>query len=340
MTVQSYLAFDHPAAWKAADFPSTAYQRTLSAAERGALLQALEASGTLALEQLTPETFALDSIQGSIKEWAAQLKTGCGLVMLKHMPIEGMSSDEASRLFYGLGSHFGLAVSQSNDGELVGHVVNIGGQDARERAYRNARQLSLHTDRCDHIGMLCLRPALRGGVSGYASALAVHNQILGSRPELLDALYQGFYLHRFGEQIQGSTLTPEPVPVFSVTDGVPNIVYIRGYIDLAVNEGHYELTPLQQDALDYFDEVANQADTRLDMALETGDATFTNNCVLVHNRTSFEDAPDPAQRRHLLRLWLMDPDVPASEAVQRHKNMKGIEKIAGRGTYYGGPGRK
>ena len=38
-----------------------------------------------------------------------------------------------------------------------GKVVNIGGQDARERAYRNARSLNLHTDRCDYLGMLCLR---------------------------------------------------------------------------------------------------------------------------------------------------------------------------------------
>jgi hypothetical protein len=31
---------------------------------------------------------------------------------------------------------------------------------------------------------------------------------------------------------------------------------------------------------------------------------FINNRWLLHNRTAFEDDPEPARRRHLVRLWL------------------------------------
>ena len=122
--------------------------------------------------------------------------------------------------------------------------------------------------------------------------------------------------------------------MFTQTDGVPNIVYIRGYINLAVNEGHYALSDIEQEALDYFDEVADREDMKLEVRLESGDATFTNNCVLLHNRTAFEDLDDPAKARHLMRLWLMDPDLPAAASIRAHKNMRGIEKVEGRGTYY------
>ena len=110
----------------------------------------------------------------------------------------------------GLGLHLGHPVSQSNLGDLVGHVVNVGGDDRRERAYRNNRSLSLHTDRCDYIGMLCLNEAKTGGVSGFCSAIAVHNEILATRPELLAPLYAGYRLHRFGEQAPGEPRSRRP----------------------------------------------------------------------------------------------------------------------------------
>ena len=61
------------------------------------------------------------------------------------------------------------------------------------------------------------------------------------------------------------------------------------------------------------------------------------NCTMLHNRTAFEDDPDPARKRHLLRLWLMlDGGRPLVPVVHAYKGSQGI---AGRGepsTYYTG----
>src|SRR5215510_4407745 len=101
-------------------------------------------------------------------------------------------------------------------GDRIGHVTDVGGQDRRERAYRNSRELTMHTDRCDVIGMLCVRKARRGGVSGYSSAHTIYNDILASRPALLEPLFRGFPYHRRGEQLPGEPIvTPAPVPVLS-----------------------------------------------------------------------------------------------------------------------------
>ena len=221
----------------------------------------------------------------------------------------------------------------------MGHVVNIGDKDRRERAYRNNRELKLHTDRCDYIGMLCLRKAQSGGMSGYASALTVHNEILKNRPELLEPLYTGYRLHLFGEQPPGhAPVADTPIPVFSVCRGQPNVIFIRGYIDLAVDEGYYELSERELEALDYFEEIAARPDLCLNMMLEPGQAIITNNCLLLHNRTAFEDSADADERRHLLRLWLTDLDRPSVAAVRIHKTGRGITKRVDRGTYYQGPG--
>ena len=333
--------FDHPAAWKATDFASKddlavdLEPRHLDALERA--LEELKATAT-EFGEVTPERFRLDAIEDDIAAWSRELNDGRGIVLLRGLPVDRLALDDLRLMYLGLGSHFGRPVSQSNMGDLIGDVVDIGGKDRRERAYRNSVELNMHTDRCDHVAMLCIRPAAEGGVSGYASALTIHNEILRERPDLLGYLYRGFHHHRFGEQPPGEPiLTRERIPIFSVANGVPSVIYIRGYIDLAFEEGRIDLTDAEADALDLMDEVANRPDVRLDLLLEPGEATLTNNCLMLHTRTAFEDAPDPARKRHLLRLWLRQDDRPTTPAALLHKGMGGIEKQEGKGTYYRPP---
>jgi hypothetical protein len=255
--------------------------------------------------------------------------------MLRGFPVERMNADDLRLMFLGLGSHIGRPTSQSALGDLVGDVINIGNDDRNERAYRSRRELKLHTDRCDHIGMLCIRPAMAGGVSGYASALAIHNEMLSRRPDLLAYLYRGYFHHRFGEQAPGEPLvTRQRIPIFSVTDGVPSAILIRGYIDLAADEGHVTLSEAETEALDMFEEIGNRPEFRLNMTLKPGEATFTNNCCVLHTRTAFEDANDPAHKRLLLRLWLREDGRPSAPGVVLHKGYGGIAKRDGKGTYY------
>jgi len=184
--------------------------------------------------------------------------------------------------------------------------------------------------------MLCLRKAVKGGESGYASALAVHNELLATAPELLKHLYNGFHHHRFGEQPPGEpVVTRERIPTFSITDGVPSVICIRGYIDLAVDEGHVSLSDQEVEALDTFEALADRDDFRLKLTMEPGEASFTNNCCVLHTRTAFEDSPDPELKRHILRLWLREDSRPAAPGVFVHKG-EGILPQEGKGTYYDG----
>jgi hypothetical protein len=98
------------------------------------------------------------------------------------------------------------------------------------------------------------------------------------------------------------------IPVFSWHAGALTVFYQRQYFDSAQRFAQApRLTPADVAALDAFDALAN--DTRLNFAmrLAPGDLQFVHNHVLLHDRTAFDDAPEPAQRRHLLRLWLAAP---------------------------------
>src|SRR5262249_49661608 len=60
--------------------------------------------------------------------------------------------------------------------------------------------LRFHTDRCDVVGLLCVRQAHAGGISKLASSVAVHNEMLSMRPDLAAVLYEDVYRSRFGEE--------------------------------------------------------------------------------------------------------------------------------------------
>jgi hypothetical protein len=328
-------------AWKPADFATPdAFSFTLTDAHFAAFDAALAANrhAGRSAEDVTVRDFALEPIAADVAAWRNEVLRGRGFIVLREFPRDRYTPDDLARLFFGLGTHFGRAVSQSSMGDRLGHVVDVGGKDRRERAYRNSRELTLHTDRADVVGMLCIQKAAEGGLSGYASAHTIYNEILASRPALLEPLFAGFPYHRRGEESSGEpAITPYRVPVLSEIEGALSVVWLRAYIEMAAKELGTPLTDEELAALDYFEEVGRRDDVQLNFMLEPGHAIFFNNCTMLHNRTSFEDAEDPARKRHLLRLWLMlDGGRPLTSAVHAYKGTTGILGHGGSSTYYRG----
>jgi hypothetical protein len=317
-------------AWRPRDFPGReAYTVDLTGTQTEGLDAALAASRRTAeaTESITAEAFALGTLAADVAAWRDEVLHGRGFVVLRGFSRARHSEEDLTAIFWGLGAHMGRAVSQSPMGDRIGHVTDVGGRDRRERAYRSSRELTLHTDRCDVIG-----------VSGYASAHTVYNDILASRPELLEPLFRGFRYHRRAEQLPGEPpITAERVPVLSECEGALSVVFLRAYIEMAAQELGEPLRDEDVAALDYFEEVARRHDVKLEFTLEAGEAIFFNNCTMLHNRTAFEDDPDARRKRHLLRLWLMlDGRRPLVPAVHAYKGTQGIAGRGVRSTYYTG----
>ncbi|NKB76529.1 MAG: hypothetical protein GKR96_05655 [Gammaproteobacteria bacterium] len=333
--------YDHPSAWTVDNVGGKlGISETLGADHITAFDQALARvrSKGMDVEDITKADFPLDSIASSLQRWINEINEGRGLMVLSGFPIENYTKEECSVIYYGLGAHFGEAQSQSSMGDRLGHVVNIGGKDTRERAYRNSAELALHTDASDIVGMMCLVKANQGGMSGYSSAPAIYNYLLTHHPELLDTLFEGYRYHLFGEQQPGEPpVTRDKVPVFSESNGYLSVCFLRSYIELAYEELGVERTAKQAEALDTFDRIAHSAEFRLNFMLEPGEICFFNNYTTLHTRTEFFEDEDPLKRRHLLRLWLKAWNKrPIVSEMSTYGARKGISKQQGKGTYYSG----
>jgi hypothetical protein len=315
---------------------SPRWQRDLTPAalaEIDAALRAVQRRG-LAWHAITRNDFPLEQAADLLADAAEELENGCGMVKLRGLPVARYSDDELRCLWYGLGSHLGRPVFQNRQGELMRAIRDEGGDLGQRYGQIEtgskadtpflssyARTLSngalrFHTDRCDAVGLLCVRQARSGGVSTLCSSPAVHNAMLERRPDLLEALYRDVWRSRLGEETGGDKAA-YPLPIFGVRNGRFTSHYSLTYIEAAqLMPGVPKLAPEQREAIDLL--MALAAELAFEMTLEPGDIQLLNNHVIYHGRTPFEDDPSSGRDRLLLRLWLSMPNsraLPAGHEV-------------------------
>ena len=78
--------------------------------------------------------------------------------------------------------------------------------------------------------------------------------------------------------------------------------------------------------MEFLNATAARDDIRLEMMLEPGDMQFCNNHMVLHSRTAYEEWPDADRKRHMLRLWLNNPEGRklAPEFADRYGNGVGM----------------
>jgi len=302
--------------------------QTLSAAE----VAEIEAAGRALLERgadlalLQPQDFVLPTLAPRLARLLHELLEGRGFVLLRGLPVARWPRTLSAAAFLGLGTHLGNMRPQNADGHLLGHVRDLGlsARDPQVRIYQTHERQTFHTDSCDIVGLLCLQTARSGGLSALVSSTTLYNQMRRQRPDLAALLFEPLATDRRGEVPAGAKPWFE-IPVFNVFDGKLSTIYQRQYIDSAQRFAEApRLSPLQVEALDLFDALANDPGLMMTMALEPGDMQFVHNHVLLHDRTAFEDWPERERRRHLLRLWLAPRQARALPPVyaQRYGNVE------------------
>jgi hypothetical protein len=303
------------AVWTAADMASTKrWIYEVSSRDLAELDRALDLARQQGVKiPFDKGQFALDELGARLRELRREFEDGTGVVLLRGLPVDRYSLEGSRIVYWGLGAHLGSALAQTPRGELLIDVRDTGGdqyKDPTARGYHTHRRLPFHNDQGDVVGLLCMRTAKSGGLSCIASAAAVHNEILATRPDLLSVLYQPYYSDIRGEQPPGR----KPYyaePRFATWQGRLFCVHGRTYIDSAQRFPEVpRLTPDMIEAMVLIDHLAGSDRFRLDMDFKPGDIQFLNNHVVVHSRTDFEDHDEPERKRHLLRLWLRTPGYP------------------------------
>ena len=289
------------------------------------ICQALDYLGTHRPPKTLPlaqAEFPLNRVADKLGVVARQLHAGKGFAMLRGLPRDQFDADQMAQIYFGLSIYLGIPMSQSHRGELLGHVLNLSGYGDVARAYQNGGEMNMHTDSCDIIGLMCLRTARSGGASRISSALAIHDALAQSRPDLLARLYAGFTFMRGEKDAQlgdGRRTSVSPIPVYTRLRDWPQQVacyFLGSYIRNAAKAGHARLSDADLDAVKAIEIMAESPEYYLDMQFQDGDIQFLNNRVILHGRTHYEDSPEIENRRHLLRMWLRAPSWPTLPSEQ------------------------
>jgi TfdA family taurine catabolism dioxygenase TauD len=277
------------------------------------------------------ESFPLKSFGDVLIDVRRELMDGRGIVMMQSFPLDRFDREETAIAYVGLGSWLGQTMSQNKLGHILGHVKDLGGDydDPHTRGYMTRAEMRFHTDACDYVGLLCLQSSKRGGESRIASSVTVHNRMLERRPDLVEVLTEDFYRSRSGE-ISPGELPFFKQPIFSFTSGYFSATGVGAAIDKAQQlPGVPTLTPAQKEAIEIYRRTVEEC--ALDIEFHRGDIQFLNNFVMLHTRREYEDWPDEQRKRHLLRLWLYDPQgrpIPAEQRAGRAGRGVEIEGVA------------
>jgi hypothetical protein len=258
----------------------------------------------LDLRAMRRDDFPLPRLEAIIRTWTQELTQGRGFLVVRGLPVERWSEDDATLVYWGLGLHLGVPGAQNVAGELLGHVVDTG-EDAADpfvRRYRTAGDIAFHCDLADAVGLLCLHTARRGGASRIVSSVTVYDELLRRRPDLIDRLYEPVPLDRRDEARSGPGWVPA-IPCRWM-DGRLRTFYHSDYFRSAARHADAPVGPRERELFDAYEAIASEPGVGLDMQFEPGDVQLVSNHVILHARTAYEDWPEPERKRHLLRLWL------------------------------------
>ncbi|GMQ85822.1 MAG: TauD/TfdA family dioxygenase [Acidimicrobiia bacterium] len=313
-STDGFTPIEGPSAWYGPDMAKRSNEwlyrlDDADVAEVNDAVATLTESGTAILE-VNRENFPLPNLGPVLDGIQDDVVNGRGFVLIRGLPVDTYTIEQAALAYFGIGAYFGWAIPQNAKGHVLGHVRDIGldPDNPEHRLYGTRARHLYHTDSCDIVGLLCLQTAKSGGQSKIASSVTVYNEMLKRRPDLVAVMAQPFCLDRKGEIPEGKGPYYQ-MPVFNPYGGYLTTTYNRDFITAAQRfDDVPRLTGEQIEAMDLADEIAGSDEVRLDMDFRPGDIQFIHNHQMLHSRTPYEDYPEPERKRHLLRLWLAPPN--------------------------------
>ncbi len=302
-------------AWVGSDLPSSAGRFELPKGCINEIQTALEIirANPLPVLALKPVDIEMPSCAEMMRNIRNELDNGIGFAIIDRLPLHIMTQEEAISIYWLLSQMTGRPVAQKwVDGRMLYSVTDLGQPSGNGiRPDVTNEEQSFHTDNSynicppDHVGLLCLQPAMNGGISRVVSMTAVLDLMIEKHPSLLDRLYQPYFFDRQREHSQNESKTISR-PIVNMEDRGLRVRVSRNLM--------YQGYKLEGKAVDQRSEAALAAwfsfvdDPGMykEFFFESGQIQFINNRTMGHKRTSFIDWPDATRKRHLIRVWLRD----------------------------------
>jgi alpha-ketoglutarate-dependent taurine dioxygenase len=304
--------FTGPIAWTTASLsPEDGFIKLNEACRRelDALVRTLRAN-PLPTVLLEPSAFDLPACRLMMQEAKQMLESGSGFVIIDRLPVETYSFEESQAVYWILSQLVARPVAQSWDGKMIYDVRDLGkppGNGVRPDI-TNAEQ-NFHTDNSyniyppDYVALLCLRPAMEGGVSSIVSFYTVYNEMLKRNPELLPRLHQPYLFDRQREHAADDAMVISH-PLFQAIDGEMVCRLSHRHVVNGYKMANVEMDGETMEALETLEAIMREPQFYREFFFEPGQIQIVDNLRCGHRRTGFVDFPEPERKRHLVRLWL------------------------------------
>ncbi|KAJ5351396.1 hypothetical protein N7452_000370 [Penicillium brevicompactum] len=274
----------------------------------------------LSLGNINESTFPLPTLRPTLRDLSKELHAGRGFFVLRGLRVDYYSREDNIIIYTGVSSHVGSIRGRQQDTRLangtspvISHIKDLTTTFEAEKIgapSNTADKQVFHTDAGDIISLLCLNPAAEGGESYLSSSGHVYNILAKERPDLIHTLSQDWPVDGFNNPAKPYVLRPllyhQPA-----TDSTPERVliqyarrYFTGFQAQPRSKDIPPITEAQAEALDALHFLAEKHRAVLDF--QKGDVQYVNNLSIFHARNGFKDAP--GKQRHLLRIWLRDPE--------------------------------
>jgi hypothetical protein len=309
---------DHPSAWtRQSTGGKEGLVYRLAPAHLDAFAELIARTRHLKPQEVTRADFRHPAIDGMLAEVWDIIQNGRGAAIVAGIAPERFSPEEFERIYWGIGTHWGTAATQSVKGDRLGRVTrtDIGPDNPTDRGYKSDRELLLHTDSHETVGLMCVEKAAEGGWSMLASSVAVFNRIVETRPDLLETCFEGYYMASKEASYSDKPLTEDKIPIFCYVDGKLSSLFHRIFYRSA-NKIRGDMPAPMEEAIRVFTGICDDPGFHVTYMLEPGEMMFINNFTCLHARTDFKDSAE--RKRCLLRLWLTPPvSRPMVEAYRK-----------------------
>ncbi|UPL03021.1 hypothetical protein LCI18_013955 [Fusarium solani-melongenae] len=271
------------------------------------------------LGHINAGSFPLPSLHPELRRLSNELHSGHGFFIIRGIKVDEHTREENIIIYTGLSAHIAGERGRQDhkyDGKpadvVLTHIKDLshtGTSDIGSPAYTTDKQV-FHTDSGDIVALFALEIAKKGGASKLTSTWTVYNEIAKTRPDLIHTLSEPWDMEIF-EKADKQWMERPLLHLLPATDRDPQRVslqygrrYFVGFGALPRSRDIPPITEAQAEALDTLHFIGEKYCVNTEF--QKGDIQYINNLSIFHARDGFVNQGE--KQRHLLRLWLRDPE--------------------------------